>query len=235
VWVDVTSLIDVSTGLPLQTRTHKKIRKAQLIEVEVGDDRYWWRRRRRGRPARTGERELPGDTHDLQSVLALLRSWRPAVRPEALVHVLLDRRLWRVGLKFRGREMLDTAIGRRPAVRVDGAAQRLTADLRPSRAEPSPFSLWIADEGHRVPLRFVIETRDGELGAELVGHEPGRRRDRPRRSAVAGGPPAGASRSCPSIAQVREAALRDAAEAERRRDRQGERQPRELPLKLFGR
>lgn len=200
VWVDVTSLIDAETGRPLQTRTHKKWRKPLLIEVEVDEQQFWWRRRRRGKQARTGERDLPGPTHDVQSVLALLRNWRPAVRPEAQVHVLVDRRLWRVELMYRGGELLDAAGEQRPAVRIDGVAQRLKSSLEPSRAKPAAFSVWIADDPNRAPLRFIIDTKYGEVQADLAQYE----RQASARSALGAAPTAqGQLEACPNVVDLR--------------------------------
>jgi hypothetical protein len=192
VWVDVRSLVDTDTGLALQTRTHKKVRTPLLIEVERDGNRYRWRKTRRGRSPVTGERALPGPAHDVQSFVAMLRGWRPDVRPEARAYVLVDRRLWLAEVMFRGREVLDTNEGQQPAVRVDGVAQRVGRDGKPGGKRGLPFSLWIADDRYRAPLRFVLATQYGELQADLTRY----------RRPPAGGASTASAGSCSPVAEI---------------------------------
>jgi hypothetical protein len=192
VWMDVRSLVDTDTGLALQTRTHKKVRTPLLIEVERDGDRYRWRKTRQGKSPVTGERILPGPAHDVQSFVAMLRGWRPDVRPEGSAYVLVDRRLWLAEVMFRGREVLDTSTGQQPAVRVDGVAQRVGRDGKPGGKRGLPFSLWIADDRYRAPLRFVLATKYGELQADLARYR--------RPPAEGAGTPSGSS--CSPVAEI---------------------------------
>lgn len=109
------------------------------------------------------------------SMLGLLRGWNP--RPGARAHIFVRMR-WRVlrlDVIAVGRERVTSALGRRSALRIDGAAVPVDGGLEPEAGKRSyPTSVWIDDEGsERVPVRIEIESGfGGVVRLDLVTYDP---------------------------------------------------------------
>lgn len=192
------SLVDVRSGLPVQSRTHQQVRRPVQVEAIHAGELVHLQTTRSQRRKHSWQWELPPDTHDLHSLLGRLRHWSPEVRPRARVHLLLGKRLWRVELTFRGREVLDRDEGPRPALRIDGVGQRLRKSLEPSKARPRSFAVWISDDAERVPLRFLMDTKAGEVRAELDGY----RRSKAQAAGAQASRPGRGMLRCPVVAVV---------------------------------
>ncbi len=132
---------------------------------------------RNGKMQRAVQR-LPADAYafDAHAVLGRLRAWDPEDGDEQSFFLLSGRRLWRSSMRVGAHETITTAMGRRPAIRIDGVAQRMTRGLGDlKKKKPRNYSVWISDDASRLPLLVMAKTEYGDLRLELVEY---RRPDR---------------------------------------------------------
>ncbi|MBP9086558.1 MAG: DUF3108 domain-containing protein [Kofleriaceae bacterium] len=106
--------------------------------------------------------------HDAHSAMADLRHWRPQVGEQRSVFIIGGRRLWRIDLTAAGAEIVGTSVGNRKSQRLNGKAFRARRDLSIDAGPPGrTFSVWMSDDGDRVPLRVTAETELGRVEIEL--------------------------------------------------------------------
>jgi hypothetical protein len=122
-----------------------------------------------------GRKDVAGGEplYDLQSAMALLRSWRPQLGGEAYFHVVLGRHLWRAEARFVGPEMLMVSGAPRLTRRVDGVAYRVdTAQGTPTGKGEADvrraFSLWFEGDGAGYPVRLVARSTYGDVTMALI-------------------------------------------------------------------
>jgi hypothetical protein len=113
---------------------------------------------------------------DLQSAMALLRSWRPQLGGEAYFQVVLGRHLWRAEARFIGPEMLTVSAAPRLTRRVDGIAYRVdTAQDSPAGKGAADvrraFSLWFESDGAGYPVRLVARSTYGDVTMALSRYQ----------------------------------------------------------------
>lgn len=116
--------------------------------------------------------EVAQSTH---TALGLLREWRPAPGDRGHVYVRMRWRVLRIDVRAVGRERVTSALGRRPALRVDGVAVLVDGGLAPLPGQRSfPLSFWIDDQDdERVPVRIDIESGfGGTVRLDLVTYDP---------------------------------------------------------------
>jgi uncharacterized protein DUF3108 len=115
----------------------------------------------------TGEDAVPegAAAHDLQSAMLLLRSWRPRLGELGYFYVVLGRRLWRVDVTSAGPQVIKTEGSPRLTHRIDGVAARL---WEPSEAAPRHFTLWLSEDGARVPVRMLADASFGQVTMTLT-------------------------------------------------------------------
>jgi len=111
--------------------------------------------------------------YDLQSAMALLRSWQPRLAEAAHFYVVLGRNLWRAEVRFAGPEMLTVSGAPRLTRRMDGVASRVDADAAPKQAEGAndvrrAFSLWFEQDGAGYPVRLVARSTYGDVTMALA-------------------------------------------------------------------
>lgn len=121
---------------------------------------------------RTGVNEIPegAEPHDMHSSMLLLRAWRPRLDESAYFYVVLGRRPWRVDVTSRGPEMIKLGGEPRLTYRIDGVAERMD----PPGIEGTTrkrFSLWLSEDGDRVPLRMVADASFGQVTMTLTGRD----------------------------------------------------------------
>lgn len=110
--------------------------------------------------------------YDLQSAMALMRSWRPHLGADAYFHVVLGRNLWRAEAHFVGPEMLTVSGAPHLTRRIDGVAYRI--DLDPGQPGPEPtdrrraFSIWFESDGAGYPVRLVAKSTYGDVTLSLA-------------------------------------------------------------------
>jgi hypothetical protein len=163
-WLEMDSTYLPDLGMPKSGRTAIKIASTERhYSVTYKAGRYGYRYIRNGEPVRREIIPLPAGqrAHDLHSAVLALRAWRPAPQTSAELLVVMGRHLWRLEVTFQGPDVVTTATGPRPAVRIEGLAAKQTGepDDRPQRK----FYLWYSDDTDRVPLRALAESEFGPV------------------------------------------------------------------------
>ncbi len=174
---DVTSWIDMETGYPVYSRSDLKFgKKESIVETRFADGKpgsFSLKYHRSGRRAvtlrqRLAKEETVLDTH---STLAAIRGWRSQEGASAQFYVLAGRTLWVNKIRHRGVEKIKTEFGTVDAVRIEGTAQRLTRGMSvDKRKKMRDFTVWVTDDGRRLPVLAVGKTEYGDIRAELVTH-----------------------------------------------------------------
>jgi hypothetical protein len=100
-----------------------------------------------------------GDVHNVHSFFGVLRRWDPPIGTTTTVRILVAGRFG-LDLTAAGHEVLDG----RPAVRIDGVA---------ALGRGYGFTIWVADDAERPPLRVRVETKWGDLDFRLTRHITG--------------------------------------------------------------
>lgn len=128
------------------------------------------------RPAKGPAQQLRYDfgeavAHDAHSAMATLRVWQAPAGTTRTMWVLGGRRIWKVELVMGPTEVIHTFAGNQAAVRLDGRASRAHADLSVDGSRPPrTFSVWLSDDGDRVPFLVVAGTELGDVRIELVDY-----------------------------------------------------------------
>lgn len=109
------------------------------------------------------------------TALGLLRGWQAREGDRAHLFVRMRHRVLRIDLVAAGRERISSALGRRPALRIDGVAVPVDGGLEPEPGQRSfPASFWIDEAGaERVPVRIQIASGFGGIvRLDLVTYDP---------------------------------------------------------------
>ena len=169
---EMTVVMDPFTGLPLEDRSHWATDpKLRDYSVRFGQGTYFYDYRRSDGFAKAESVPVPEKLwpFDPASGTLLLRSFRPAQGEKAYLYGVVGRHLWRVDFVFGGSGSLPYRGTKRPAVRIEGLAQRLTGE--PSELTSHPFQIWFSDDPERVPLFASMGSKWGEVRVELTGYE----------------------------------------------------------------
>lgn len=169
---EATTVIDLDSGRPLQLETL----------VEMGDKKTTATAKFNG-PLADVTYNRPDDptphtytlnfgkntVHDTHSAMAQIRGWRPAIGTSKSVFVVGGRRLWRVDVKYAGNDTIGTALGNRRTVKFEGSSYRARADFKvESETAARTFTVWLSDDGDRVPLKVIAHTELGDLTVDLT-------------------------------------------------------------------
>jgi hypothetical protein len=166
------TVIDIDSGRPMQLETL----------VEMGDKRTTATAKFTGPIAdvvytRSGDPEPhkyklnfgTNTVHDTHSAMAQVRGWRGKPGETRSVFVVGGRRLWRVDVKYLGDETIGTAVGNRRCVKFEGSSFRARADFKVESNTPArTFTVWLSDDGDRVPVKVIAHTELGELTVDLT-------------------------------------------------------------------
>jgi len=107
--------------------------------------------------------------HDMHSAMAQVRGWRPALGTTRSVFVVGGRRLWRVDVKFAGTETVGSALGNRRAIKFEGQSFRAKGNFEIESDKPArSFTVWLSDDGDRVPLKVLAKTELGDVSIDLT-------------------------------------------------------------------
>jgi hypothetical protein len=168
---EATTTIDIETGRPVKLDTN----------VEIGDKKTVATARFAGSAAdvtyTTGDAQPISyrldfgklTVHDTHSAMAQLRGWKGGRGQTRTVFVVGGRRLWRIDVTYAGEETIGTAVGNRRVVRYDGASFRANPRLGVEPGKPSrTFTVWVSDDGDRVPLKLSAKTELGDIVMTLV-------------------------------------------------------------------
>ena len=166
-WVEIDTRYPPGLGMPTKGRSAIKIADNERhYAVTYKQGRYGYEYVRNGELVRREIVRVPTElrAHDLHSAVIALRSWRPAPRTRSELLVVMGRHLWRLEVEYQGPDVVTTASGPRPAVRIEGLATKQTGD--PDQRHQRKFFVWFSDDDDRVPLRALAESEFGPV--ELV-------------------------------------------------------------------
>lgn len=173
---EVTTWVDLDTGLPLEHLAAVKFGKKEMtIETKFAGGVAGSFDLAVSRPGvytrRVAHQAMPADiaAFDAHSVIGALRAWRAEEGQHAYFFALVGRHLWQNTVRLTQRERVRTRLGRFDALRIDGVARRLTRDLREDpKKPPRYYTLWMSDDDQHLPLLVTGKTEYGEVKAELV-------------------------------------------------------------------
>lgn len=179
---ETSALIGLDASLPIEAKWDVEMDdKRTFVELDYAVGRYRLhqiRERPNRKPANSYRRvDLATEQtpHDGHSLLGYLRRWDPPEGSRGFLYFVLGRSLLRADVSFMGKERLETRLGEREVVRIDGVATRvMEKTLQPvKRTAPKPFTLWVSDDADRVPLRLVVTTTLAELTIDLTKRTKG--------------------------------------------------------------
>lgn len=120
------------------------------------------------------QRVTQQDVWDYNAFLVALRAWEAPAGATISTEVFRSRFLWKIDVRVHGKERLVTELGELPAVRFDGHAVKLARDGgKFPDTDERDFSIWISDEGDRVPLKNTARTDYGDIEMVIVDYQPG--------------------------------------------------------------
>jgi hypothetical protein len=177
-----TSWIDVETGRPrrFQTEeyeTNSKVniehvvidlagRSADVIPIEFNLND--------GPQTPEPQKASSPEIWDYNAFLVALRAWEQPPGTAMSLEVFRSRFLWRVDIKVRGKDKLQTELGELPALRFDAHTYKLDRQGgKFPNTDERDFSVWISDDDGRVPLRTTAKTDYGDIKMDIVDYQPG--------------------------------------------------------------
>lgn len=171
---EATTVIDVDNGRPLKLETHveqgkRTIDATATFTPTLANVTYT----RNGDPKPRGYKIHFGSNtvHDTHSAMAQVRGWRPTSGATRQVYVIGGRRLWRVDVKYLGSETVGSALGNRKAIKFHGSSYRSRPNFVVESNKPArTFTVWLSDDGDRVPLKVVAHTELGDVTVELTDY-----------------------------------------------------------------
>jgi hypothetical protein len=171
---EATTVIDIENGRPLKLDTNveqgsKRTTATAKFVGNIADVTYT----RNDDPVPHNYKINFGKetVHDTHSAMAQVRGWRPTAGTTRQVFVVGGRRLWRVDVKYVGNEMIGTELGNRQAIKFEGASYRAKANFEVESSQPArTFTVWLSDDGDRVPLRVSAHTELGDITVELTDY-----------------------------------------------------------------
>src|SRR4051794_3870555 len=164
---EATTVIDIDSGRPLQLETlvemgDKKTTATAKFAGPIANVTY--NRSDDPQPHKYKLNFGTNTVHDTHSAMAQIRGWKPAIGTSKSVFVVGGRRLWRVDVRYTGNDTIGTALGNRQTVKFEGASFRARADFKvESETAARTFTVWLSDDGDRVPLKVVAHTELGDL------------------------------------------------------------------------
>jgi hypothetical protein len=169
---EATSVIDMDTGRPLalETLVEQGNRKTTATAKFAGDmAEITYIRSNEKDPHKLRIAFGKVTVHDAHSAMAQIRGWRAAPGATRSVFVVGGRRLWRVDVRYVGKDTVGSAIGNRRAVHFTGESYRTRRNLAAETERPSrTFSVWLSDDADRVPLKVTAKTELGDFVMDLT-------------------------------------------------------------------
>ncbi len=163
--------IDVETGHPLNLESVVENNgKRTVAKAKFSGTSAKVSYQRTGEAEKTSTIRLPKETLlDAHTAMAKLRGWKGARGDTQTVYVIGGRRLWRIDVTHAGSDTIGTAQGNRRVVMFQGKSYRAKPNMEVESTKPArSFSVWLSDDGDRVPLRVSASTELGEIVMELT-------------------------------------------------------------------
>jgi hypothetical protein len=173
-------LLDLDTNTPLESHWDVSFSdKRTVTELDFRPGGYRQHQTRFDSEAKPKDSvrkvDLPIEQtpHDGHSLLGYLRRWEPAPGTRGHLYVIMGRYLYRADLLFVGPEILQTSKGAVPALKIDGVATRMVEKtLAPSKRVPArAFSLWIAADDPKTPLRILVESELAKITVDFLSRD----------------------------------------------------------------
>lgn len=176
-----TSWIDLETGRSVKFQADEVTPKTKRVEHSVAD--------LHGRTGNTISITFHVDSEpssveqqtvtlpeifDFNSFVVALRAWEGPEGTKATVESLRSRYLWSITASIGARDKLATELGEFPVLRFDARTVKLTraGGRYPDNAERE-FSIYVSDDGGRVPLLITAKTDYGDVKLTIVDYQPG--------------------------------------------------------------
>lgn len=179
---EITTSIDLDTGLPTKLQGHVKFGKRESkidasfrLPTPKLPGGYDLTIQRIGNPTkRMVHMVMPPEqpAFDAHAVIGAMRAWRAEDGQYTYFYVLVGRHLWQNTVRMTGRERVRTKLGRFDAVRIEGVARRMTRTLKEDKKKPPRYyTIWMSDDEARLPLRVQARTEYGDVEAVLVDYQ----------------------------------------------------------------
>ena len=176
-----TSWIDVETGRAIRFQADEFASKSEDIEHTVidlsardGDIIPVKFHLNDQPPVAEPQKASTPEVWDYNAFLIAMRSWEGPPGSAMTLEVFRSRNLWHLDVKIRSKDKLVTELGELPALRIDAHTYKLARDgTKFKDSDERDFSLWISDEGDRVPLRIDARTDYGDIKMQIVEYQPG--------------------------------------------------------------
>lgn len=167
-----TSVIDVATGLPISLDAVVDVGGRRTIasaKFEATSATVTYQRTGDPKPRTTKIAFGKTRVFDAHTAMAHLRGWKAPRGTTRTVFVIGGRRLWRVDLTYRGEETIGSALGNRRAIVLEGKAYRTRPNMEiDTKRPPRTFSVWLSDDGDRVPVKVEATTELGDIVMDLI-------------------------------------------------------------------
>jgi hypothetical protein len=171
------SLIDLHRLRPLRTTSTREMgSKRREVATRHGSTTEQQIVKRRGpdhQPSRSRRRRRIRRSHfDPLSALFHLRSQVFRIGQKTTFWMLAGTALYEVQLAVAARERIDSKLGIRTCLRLDGTARRIRDDGQLIPKKPSRrVSLWLTEDPSRLPLRVAGETKLGLVDASISSYD----------------------------------------------------------------
>lgn len=175
---EVSTTIDLETGRPVAH--HAQVRfgdRESVITSKFAGGRvgsFEIEYTPKGGTTRRIRQAMPADqaAFDIHSAIGAIRAWSAQPGETVFLYAMAGRQVWQLTLRMTGREEIETALGRHPALRIDGVARRVTREMRADPRKPArELTVWMSDDDIRLPLLTEAKTEFGAVRAELIDYQ----------------------------------------------------------------
>ncbi|MBA3541806.1 MAG: DUF3108 domain-containing protein [Deltaproteobacteria bacterium] len=174
------SWIDVSTGRSLRWLADEyakngtdKERTEALLHQRAGDTFPMSFRLNDDAPTPEVQKASLADVWDYNAFLIAMRAWEGSPGSKIAVEVLRSRYLWHIDMTIKAKEKLVTELGELPTLRFDATTYKLDRSGARLPDTDRIFSIWISDDGDRVPLQIISTSDYGDVKMQITDYQPG--------------------------------------------------------------
>ncbi len=113
--------------------------------------------------------EIPGNTQDLLSAIYYARNYnfrKANPGDTALINAFIDDTTYSVGLRYKGKTKIQTQFGKLTCLKIKPIL--IVGRIFDSKYD---MTLWVSDDGNKIPLRIESDLTVGAIRADLVDYE----------------------------------------------------------------
>lgn len=169
---EATTVLDLDTGLPISldsqiSNNAKTMTASARFAGATAEVTY---QRNTDTAPKTLKLKFGTTTvYDGHTAMAQIRGWKAVRGDTRTVFVIGGRRLWRIDMTYAGEESIGSALGNRRAIRFEGKSFRARPNMSIEPGKPTrSFTVWLSDDGDRVPLKVVASTELGDIVMDLT-------------------------------------------------------------------